>query len=356
MSWSVALVTHRYPPRTGGVETHVNRLAEELADHGHEVTVIAADSGGGDDRHQRHNGVDVRRVRSFAPNGAGHLAPGVATTLAGLDPDLVHAHNYHSFPMAISALSLAVRRASTPLVVTPHYHGTSGDDLRDRLLSLYAPVGRWALRRASAVIAVSEWECRQLRQDFGIDARLVPNGLDINRFRTATAESRERPYLLTVGRLVEYKGVQHVVRALTDPSLAEFDLVVAGSGPYRDRLEAIADEEGVADRVNFAGYVDDYRLPGLYAGASVYISLSTVEAYGMTVAESLAAGTPCVVCNTGALSDWVDHDGCVGISEPIPKAVATGILEVRDRDPSTEDLLSWDAVVDRTESVYEEFL
>lgn len=354
MSWSIALVTHRYPPQTGGVETHVNRLAKGLVDRGHRVTVIAADADKTGERRQRHSGVDVRRVRSLAPSGTGHIAPGVATTLAGVDPDLVHAHNYHSFPLAISALSLAVRRMSTPIVATPHYHGTSDNDLRDRLLSLYAPLGRWALQRASAVIAVSEWERRQLRQDFGIDARVIPNGLDIDRFRTATPESREQPYLLTLGRLVEYKGVQHVVRALTDPRLAAFDLVIAGSGPYRDRLEVMAREAGVADRVTFTGYVDNDRLPGLYSGASVFLSLSTVEAYGMTVAESLAAGTPCVVRETGALSDWVSHMGCVGISEPTPEAVATGVTAVRDRDPSADGLMSWDDVVGSVESVYDE--
>jgi glycosyltransferase involved in cell wall biosynthesis len=356
MSWSIALVTHRYPPQTGGVETHVNRLAEGLTDRGHEVMVIAADADGAGNRRERRNGVDVRRVRSLAPDGAGYLAPGVATTLVGLDPDLVHAHNYHSFPMAISALSLVVRRTLTPFVVTPHYHGTSGDDLRDRLLSLYAPVGRWVLRRASAVIAVSEWERRQLRQDVDVEAQVIPNGLDIDRFRTATSESRERPYLLTVGRLVEYKSVQHVVRALANRRLAEFHLVVAGSGPYRDRLEAIADEEGVADRVTFAGYVDDDRLPGLYAGASVYLSLSTVEAYGMTVAESLAAGTPCVVRNTGALSDWVDCDGCHGVSKPTPNRLAEAVSHLRGATPNTTELQTWDKMVDDIESVYESVL
>jgi glycosyltransferase involved in cell wall biosynthesis len=354
MSRHIVLVTHRYPPQTGGVETHVSQLAERLVDRGHEVTVIAADADGDSSRREQRHGVDVRRVWSFAPDGAGHFAPGVATTLAGLDPNLVHAHNYHSFPLAISALSLAVRRASMAIVATPHYHGTSDNNLRDRLLSLYAPLGRWALRRASAVIAVSEWESRQLRQDFGIDARVIPNGLDIDRFQTATPESREQPYLLTVGRLVEYKGVQHVIRALTDPQLAAFDLVIAGSGPYRGRLEVIAREAGVADRVTFAGYVNDDRLPGLYAGASVFLSLSTVEAYGMTVAESLAAGTPCVVRETGALSDWVSHMGCVGISEPTPEAVATGVTAVRDRDPSADGLMSWDDVVGSVESVYDE--
>jgi glycosyltransferase involved in cell wall biosynthesis len=354
MGWHIALVTHRYPPQTGGIETHVAQLASRLVDRGHEVTVIAADASGDGNRRERRNGVDVSRVRSLSPNEAGHLAPGVATRLARLDPDLVHAHNYHSFPLTISALALAARRTSTPFVATPHYHAGSDNSLRDRLLSLYAPLGRWALHHAAAVIAVSEWERRQLRADFGIEAQVIPNGLDVERFRTASPESRERPYLLTVGRLVEYKGVHHVIRGLADPRLAEFDLVIAGRGSYRDRLESIAAEAGVADRVTFAGYVDDDRLPGLYAGASVFLSLSTVEAYGMTVAESLAAGTPCVVRNTGALSDWVDRDGCVGISDTTPETVANAITAIRDCDPSTEGLLSWGAVVDSLETVYDE--
>lgn len=185
---------------------------------------------------------------------------------------------------------------------------------------------------------------------------MISNGLDVDRFRTAAPESRKQPYLLTVGRLVEYKGVQHAVRALTDPQLAEFDLVVAGSGPYRDRLVAIATEAGVADRVTFAGYVDDDRLPGLYAGASVFLSLSTVEAYGMTVAESLAAGTPCVVRDVGALSDWVGRDGCRGISEPTPNRLADAVSQVRGITPSTTGLQTWDETTDDIESVYESVL
>jgi glycosyltransferase involved in cell wall biosynthesis len=356
MAWHIVFVTHRYPPQTGGVEMHVAQIAERLVDRGHKVTVIAADANCESDPCERRNGVDVRRVRSLAPGGAGYLAPGVATTLGRLDADLVHAHNYHSFPLTISALSLAAGRMSTPFVATPHYHGGSDSRLRDRLLSLYSPLGRWALCRASTVIAVSEWERRQLRADFGIDAKVIPNGVDIDRFQTANPESREQPYLLTVGRLVEYKGVQHVIRALTEPQLSEFDLVVAGSGPYHDRLEAVAREAGVADRVTFAGYVDDERLPGLYAGASVFLSLSTVEAYGMTVAESLAAGTPCVVRNAGALSNWIDREGCYGISEPIPDRIAEAVSEVRGLTPDTTGLLTWDAVVSSTLSVYETVL
>jgi glycosyltransferase involved in cell wall biosynthesis len=155
---------------------------------------------------------------------------------------------------------------------------------------------------------------------------------------------------------MEYKGVQHVIRALSEPRLATFDLVVAGRGPYRDQLEAIAREAGVADRVTFAGYVEDDRLPGLYAGASVYLSLSAVEAYGMTVAESLAAGTPCVVLDTGALSDWINRDGCRGVSDPTPGQLAKAVSQIRDATASVTGLQTWGNMIEDINTVYESVL
>lgn len=353
MSRHVVHVTPRYPPRTGGVETHVAAVAEGLAHRGDTVTVVSADRERGEDRRERRNEVRVRRVRSLAPGGVGHLAPGVLRALWRIDPDVVHAHNYHSLPVATAALALSLRQTEVPFVVTPHYHGGSVAGIRDRLLSAYEPVGRRALRRADAVVAVSEWERRQLRDHFGVEARVIPNGLDVDRFRAAEPASRERPYLLTVGRLVEYKGVEHAIRALANPGLCEFDLIVAGAGPDRSRLARIARESGVDDRVTFAGYVDDERLAGLYAGATAHLSFSTFESYGMTVAEALAAGTPSVVREAGALVDWAARADCVGVVDPTPGAVASAVDDVRRVEPTAEGLLSWDDVVDDLSNLYD---
>lgn len=343
-------VTHRYAPHTGGVETHVSEVARRLVDRGHEVTVLTADAGGDAPRRETRNGVEVRRHRAVAPGDAFHVAPGIARAVRGADADVVHAHNYHSLPVLFSALGLAAG-GSGRLVVTPHYHGASASGVRDRLLSLYRPLGGWALRRADAVVAVSEWERAQLRADFGVDARVIPNGLDVERFRSATPGARDRPYLLCVGRLEEYKGVQHAIRALAEPELADYDLLVAGSGPYREELESVAREAGVADRVEFLGFVDHDRLPGLYAGAAAYLTLSGFEAYGMTVAEALAAGTPCVVREAGALTDWTDRDDCVGAGVD-PGSVADATRRAVGRDAPAKQLPDWDAVVDELVECY----
>lgn len=259
--------------------------------------------------------------------------------------DVVHAHNYHSFPLFFAALGVT----NETFVVTTHYHGSSASTMRDYLLSVYRPLGRWAIHRADCTIAVSEWEREQLRADFDVDASVVPNGLDLERFADAEPAHRDRPYLLCVGRLEEYKGVQHAIRSIA--YLEKYDLLIAGKGPFRDRLEAISQEEGVADRVDFLGYVTDDHLPDLYAGAAAHLTLSAFEAYGMTVAEALATGTPCVVRSVGALQDWVDCEGVVGVEDMAPEAVARAVEDCIGRSVTTS-VPSWEEVTDTLESTY----
>ncbi|SFL61398.1 Glycosyltransferase involved in cell wall bisynthesis [Halogranum rubrum] len=352
----VLQVTTRYPPHTGGVETHVAELAEGLVARGHEVTVLTADARSADaPRRQRRDGVRVIRHRGVAPGGAFHVAPGIVRAVRESDADVVHAHNYHSLPLCFAALgNERGGKRGRPLVATPHYHGASASEFRDRLLSLYRPLGGWALRRADALVAVSEWEAAALARDFDVTTRVIPNGLHVERFADATPTTRDRPYLLSVGRLEEYKGVQHAIRALAE--LPEYDLAVAGSGPFADDLRRVARSANVADRVEFLGYVADDDLPGLYAGAAAFLTLSGFEAYGMTVAEALAAGTPCVVRETGALVDWVERDDVVGVAdgdERSPTAVAEAVRQAVERDAPTQPLPTWHDVVDAIEGVYE---
>ena len=344
----ILFVTHRYPPHTGGVETHVREIATRLVDRGHDITVFSADAGPDVESRTVDDGVRVRRFRSASPDGAFHIAPQMALAVRRADADVVHAHNYHSFPLFFAALGVTDER----FVVTTHYHGASASGLRDVLLSFYRPLGRWGVRQADEVIAVSEWERERLREDFGVDATVVPNGLDVERFAEAEPEERERPYLLCVGRLEEYKGVQHVIRALSE--LPEYDLVVAGSGPFREELERVAREEGVSDRVQFLGYVDDKRLPGLYAGAEVYVTLSEFEAYGMTVAEALAAGTPCVVQEAGALENWAEHEAVSIVPNSSLSCVVTALRNNMYKSISRDTALSWHEIANQTNRMYSE--
>lgn len=353
----IVQVTPRYPPRVGGVEAHVEALATELAARGHSVTVVSTDRRHGERSREFADGVEIHRLWSLAPDEALHLAPGVVPVVRSLaeQADVVHVHNYHSLPLSLAAFATE----KTPLVATPHYHGTGSTSVTDRLLRLYRPVGRRALARADARICVSEWERDRLREDFGLDATVIPNGLDTARFDAVRASGasnstdRDRPYLLSVGRLATYKGIDHLIRSL--PELPEFDLVIAGDGEERRSLEQLARDVGVDDRVEFLGFVDADDLPGLYANAAATVTLSTVEAYGLTVAESLASGTPCVVRSAGALTEWASRDDCVAVPgrAVTPESVAGAVRRAVDRSAPGEPLPDWSDVTDRVLDVYE---
>lgn len=342
----IVQVTPRYPPHTGGVETHVESISERLVKRGHEVVVHTADRGGDAPTRERRNGVQICRHRSFAPGSAFYVAPTITPAVRRTDANVVHAHNYHALPAMFAAVSVDHDR----FVVTPHYHGESASGFRNRLLSAYRPLGRWVLDRADVVLAVSDWERNRLADNFGVDATVVPNGIDVKRFANAIPVNRSSEYLLCVGRLVRYKGVQHAIRALED--LPEYDLLVAGSGPYRSELERLAEMRGVADRVEFLGHVPDENLPGLYAGAAVYLNLSEFEAFGMTVGEALASGAPCVVRDAAALSDWSDDEGVVVVDVPSPSSVARAVNRVAGCQPQGRDIVSWDEVVDDLIRIY----
>jgi glycosyltransferase involved in cell wall biosynthesis len=200
------------------------------------------------------------------------------------------------------------------------------------------------------VLAVSDWEARRLASDFDLAAQVIPNGVDVERFRAASPATGpgDHPYLLCVGRLERYKGVQHAIQALVD--LPEYDLVVAGTGPFDEDLRRIASEVGVNDRVTFGGFISDDDLPSLYSGAAAFLALSSFEAYGITVAEALAAGTPCVVREAGALVNWVHRADCVGVA---PDGVAEGVREAVGRTAPTEPLLTWSDIVKQVAAVYD---
>jgi glycosyltransferase involved in cell wall biosynthesis len=270
-----------------------------------------------------------------------HVSPQISHKVRTTDADIVHAHNYHSFPLLFAALGIG----DLPFVVTTHYHGGSASSFRNRLLSAYRPIGRQALHRADNIIAVSEWEQNQLEADFDIEAVVIPNGIEVDRFKNADPFTHDRPYLLTTGRLEKYKGVQHVIRAMS--TLPDYDLLIAGNGSHRKKLQCIARKAEVENQVTFLGYVPDEQLPGLYAGASAFVTMSEFEAFGITVGEALAAGTQSVVREMTALRDWQKREGVVGVANPSKNEIYRAIRAIEDTESPTPELSSWSDVANR---------
>lgn len=160
-------------------------------------------------------------------------------------------------------------------------------------------------RRAVRVITGSEFARDELVANLGVPAErvaIVPGGVD-ERFRPEAALPRKRPYILSVATLGARKNLaalEEVAQRLGD----DVDVVVAGSG-----RSYIAGGSSHASRVQFLGYVPDAELPGLYAGAELFVLPSRHEGYGLTCLEAMASGTPVVASAAGALPETVGDAG-----------------------------------------------
>ena len=361
---NIALVVSSYSPVPGGVESHVRHLAENLADRGHDVTVVTHALAPGTADREFLNRVRVVRLALTvrARNYRFSLPLWRYLRASSADFDVVHVHSYHT----VLPLMVAAAGPSTA-VFTPHYHGVGHTPFRALLHQPYRWVARRAVRRMAAIICVSKAEASHFLRDFPeMKDRVatVYNGTDL---RAASPEALDATPVtsadvLFVGRLEAYKGVGSIIRSLpfARPGTR---LVVIGQGPARAPLLSLAEDVGVADRVAFLGAVTDSELLAATARAGALCTMSEQEAFGLTIADAVTQGLPVVASDIPAHAEVAELAGSAGRIELVdldasPEVLAAKIAEGigAGRSLPSAVMPSWSQVAERTEGVYAQAL
>jgi D-inositol-3-phosphate glycosyltransferase len=370
----------------GGQNVHVAALAMALADRGHSVEVFTRrDAPGLPEVVTLHPGVDVVHVPAgpARPIGKDSLPPYMPAFGSWLArrwrrsphtrPDVVHAHFWMSGTAALRA------RASTRIPVVQTFHALGVVKRRHQGAADTSPPERAAreehlARTADAVIATCSDEVSELLALGALPERLhiAPCGVDLEAFRPGPSPRvlRPRRRILSIGRLVERKGVHTLVEAL--PHVPGAELVVAGGpdereldgDPHVHALRKAADAHGVADRVRFVGRVGRADVPALLRSADVVACVPWYEPFGIVPLEAMACGVPVVGAAVGGLLDSV-VDGVTGLLVPPRDAAATatalnrvlGDEEYRLRlgraaAAHVAERFGWARVAELTEAVY----
>jgi glycosyltransferase involved in cell wall biosynthesis len=356
----IAMVGHKgLPALHGGIERHVDEIARRLVQRGHQVDVFNRPYH--PERGRDYAGIRLRRRPSLPSkhlDAATHTLLCIGECAVSRRYDLVHVHGIG--PGIFTGLATAF----VPTVFTFH-----AQDYRQRK---WGRLARWSLRhgesvavrRADAVITVSQLLQRYVRETYGREADYIPNGATPGSERGTEALGRwdlsPDRYVLFVGRLIPDRGLLTLLEAWS--RLGETrTLVIAGDvqhdRDYVDTLRRHADA-----RVRFVGFQSGTALSQLYAHASLCVHPSEVEGLPIAVLEAMGAGRAVLVSD---IPENLEAIGNAGATFPVRDTAAlAGALQHLLGDPAERarlggaartriaSVFDWDGIARATEAVY----
>jgi glycosyltransferase involved in cell wall biosynthesis len=370
----IALYNLTTTTRWGGVENFVWEVAAQMSARGHTVHIFG---GAGNIEGNNTPGVRVRRFpyldrdlwRKIPLLGRQYtltkmlertgMAPFALPSLLAGRYDIVHIQKPYDLPTGVLA-----RLSGAKLLF-----GCHGKD--------FWPGDRFFIRWVDASVSASKFNAAQVHKRYGIDPTVVYNGVDLDLFNPqpqddsavlaeyGLAAQPDRPALLYAGRLVRWKGVEYLLRALPQVAPSTTHLWIAGEGPYEPDLRALCAKLGITDRVHFLGRVEQPKLAALYRSCAALVATSFVnETFGMALCEAMACGTPVVASDFGGFREVVVNGETGFLVRPqdpddlarkintllSDRALAAKMGQAGMR--RVDQLFSWRAVGDRLEEVY----
>ncbi len=369
----IAMVQDDWWPRTGGGPVHVKELAIALAkQYGHEIDIY---------------------TRALNKDGKAHTAPetfaGGLVRLHRLKPttqywnpigrvvslftpiphllteefDIVHGHTF--LPAVPTRTAGLLSNAASVFTV----HGTALTSGVGHDESALASVKRRLEKQFilgfdyDHVISVNT-EHLNLLDGHHSNFSCVPNGVGIERF---DVEVEDRDEILFLGRLAPKKRVSDLVEAFSDiaDEYPDTDLVIVGTGPKEDELQAQANRLGINDRVQFEGRVSDEAIPRYYRRARLFVLPSVWEGHPLTLLEAWAAEVPVITSDVEGIAEFIDHEETGYLVPPkSPPELADALRYALENREETErwasnayDLVtaeySWEGVAEQTNEIYE---
>jgi len=310
--------------------------------------------------------VPVARLSTLITAFSTSISPGMVSRIRNSGAGLVHIH----LPNPAAVLAYLASGHRGPLVVTYH-----SDTVKQKVLGrMFEPFLNAALRKSAAIIATSPnyLATSPVLQAFRDRCHVIPYGIDTAQFEQCSPDAvrsvRERlgdRLVISVGRLVYYKGFDVLIRAMAD---VRGKLVIVGEGPLRSELQSLAARLGVTDKVVFAGEINNAGVMPYYHAADLFAlaSVARSEAFGIVQIEAMAAGLPVVNTSLDSGVPFVSLAGESGLTVPPgdAPALAAAINRLLDDQSLRQSLgqagvrrarreFSLDTMLRRTLSLYE---
>jgi glycosyltransferase involved in cell wall biosynthesis len=371
----------RYPPASGGAEVYIQNIVERTRNiqEKRDVRVLASAM-------RTHGPIDMLPPEQLLDDAIYVQRLGVSETpyisyprLQALSyymehhkPDILESYGFWYQPA--DAAARYAKKHRIPFIFHPIYY--ENRVRRKRIWQLYKnTVGRATFKAADVVVVLSEFE-KSLIEKSGMPVKrfeIVPPGIDISAFEKPQENIFKNKNItgtivLTVSRIARAKGLQDIIQALPDVarSVPDAQLVIVGEDfGYAAKLRTLATKLGVEKRIHMLGKISTSELIGAYQHANVFVHASHYEAFGIVLAEAMAASCPVVARNTTAIPYVVPHDQAGLLFSTHNDLVKSIIRICKDENIAgrfgaygkahVEQKFTWDVSIQKLIKIYEEF-
>jgi glycosyltransferase involved in cell wall biosynthesis len=309
-----------YPPEHGGMESHLHVLCNELRDSLDVSVLVASKSRQGSK--ETVDGVPVTRLGTLMDLFGAPVCPAMVQALRASNAEILHIH----WPNPLAVLAYFASGFTGPVIFT-----YQSDIVRQKMLgSAFSSILHRALNRSAAIIATSNQylESSAVLRAHREKCHVIPLGIPLDRFHSPDPHivdwirNQYGPSIVVaVGRLVGYKGFEHLVRAMKK---VDGHLLLIGNGPLRGDLEAQVRALGLFERVTILSGVAD--VVPYYHAADVFVlpSINRSEAFGMVQIEAMACGKPVVNTELDSGVPFVSRHDETGLTVPPGDSDALG--------------------------------
>ena len=312
----ILTVIHEFPPIGGGGGRAAYDICSELAARGHDVTVMTAHMQGLplDEEQDGFNVVRLpsKRTEPFAASFRIMLAFDLAGLWAGLafirrfHPDIIHAH----FAVPAGALAFALSLLTgVPYILTAHLGDVPGGvpEKTDRWFRWIKPFTNPIWRRASQVVAVSEFTRQIALKHYPVDVRVIPNGADFTHLDAEPVVVNQMPRIVFAGRFVSQKNPLAIIRILSTLKDLEWTCAMLGDGPMFEEVKAEIEKYDMADRFHLSGWVTPVDVLNEFSKSDILFMPSLSEGLPVVGVDALVKGLAMVVSRIGGFLDLVDE-------------------------------------------------
>ena len=320
-----------YFPVVGGIETAIKNICEGLQDE-IEFRVLVANTRL---RTEHEDGpIAVTRVSSAGKLFSCSLAPTYPLWARKFEADIIHVH------LANPLAELAGLLAARDIPVVAHFHSDVVRPVPGPLRAIYNAFLHAFYRRADCIVVPTprHIDVSDFVPHYREKCRVVPFGVELSRFDLDEAGEKKvdslkhgMPTILFVGRLVPYKGIEFLIRAMEN---VKAQLWIVGTGPLEASLKRLAAEKGIADRVVFLGHVADEDLLAYYHACDIFTlpSVTNQEMFGLVQLEAMACRKPVVSTNLPTGVSWVNQHGKTGycVAPGNPAELASALRHLMD--------------------------